>query len=471
MSQTCNENCKKIDTTPEPIKNGKFFFFGCWNRRDAKLDNFCTDDIVAEIGNLNKKGDEVHDFGIILGDNIYPDKEKKKIYDGSELIGETKTKVFFKTKMTRGMEVLKNMGLNIPIHIVLGNHDVEDCDILNMQLVDTEGWNFQKNLYTKLYTHVPSNPTDLLDTTQTAKPIVTRLVLIDTNVIRDYSPKKTAHQTSDAYNILKKNIPSDTTSSSTSSSSSSTSSSSSSTSSSSASSSSESCIQDDSRFNTDPASYYEQFKHILLKKHNSNVDVVIIAGHEPLFSVKFKDADEGGGKRKMKESRMAFANDLLQHIKQLQCKTVYICADTHAYIDSNVDLIEISESAQEITSSIRQVIAGTGGAEPDIYQKDEIKLIMGKNPVTKETDKQILKFTPHCVVNSYGYGVFDISKFATEKSANSTCVSVFEKNKQDTRAIVYRANITERECVSAKKKGGYYELYKNNKKTYTSLNI
>ena len=83
-------------------------------------------------------------FGIINGDNIYPNKNKT-ITDLFKTVPTTKQeiddleekkqkninipkKVFSSDKFNDGFNCISK--INKPLHVTLGNHDVENCDIL-----------------------------------------------------------------------------------------------------------------------------------------------------------------------------------------------------------------------------------------------------------------------------------------------------------------------------------------------------
>jgi len=68
-----NLNTGQNEQTSEPVHkltHGKFFFFGCWNRRGSKNQNVCTDYVVKDIKSANINYNDLYDLGVILGDNI-----------------------------------------------------------------------------------------------------------------------------------------------------------------------------------------------------------------------------------------------------------------------------------------------------------------------------------------------------------------------------------------------------------------
>ena len=404
--QTNDQEKQKLEIF-HPFDHGKFFFFGCWNRRGFKDQNKCTDDIVKDIKSVK----DHFDFGVILGDNIYPNEKEKKI-KGDTVINqqmdpvvvhppvdsssETKTdepikvkekKVFFDSKMEAGLASLESIGL--PLHIVLGNHDIEDCKMLQYQMnlipltkkdLILENWKFKSNLYSELY--------------QTSRYKI-RLIIIDTNLLGRYTPEEKKLEKDD-YKALSK----------------------------------EKCnALDDPRINIDPEKYYAEFKNMLSIDKNRDIDLIIIAGHEPLLCVKKKSSGEA-------MNQLFFLNDLMTDVEKLNAskiKVVYICADTHCFLDTYIANKYIA---------LRQIVVGTGGASPDVYDDLFIKDIQDNGRLTKNKQHALIV---NNVVNSYGYCSFDVNKFMEEP------IMLYE-NKMD-QSIIYRHdenNTTKRDCIENK---------------------
>ena len=91
-----------------------FFFFGCWNRI-ACDDGSDLQSVVNRIKVSSKR----FDFGIIAGDNVYPDKSK----DSGQ-----KVKSFPPDRLDKGIECVSQLGYDL--YACLGNHDVQDCVVL-----------------------------------------------------------------------------------------------------------------------------------------------------------------------------------------------------------------------------------------------------------------------------------------------------------------------------------------------------
>lgn len=122
----------------------KIFMFGCWNK------NLCLDgnskDGRKEVMELLESENNDFDFGILLGDNIYPKKfvktrkvSKKKRKSKRFLI---ESKIYYKkikeitnnitksgttrTRSRSGTRSITRSGSGINLHVILGNHDVEN---------------------------------------------------------------------------------------------------------------------------------------------------------------------------------------------------------------------------------------------------------------------------------------------------------------------------------------------------------
>ena len=91
----------------------KFFTFGCWNKNACE--NISTEKIVGNIKDKN------YDFGIILGDNIYPTKN---------IIADQKIKEYSYNNIIDGFNCLFN--LEKPLYFAWGNHDVVDNSLSDL---------------------------------------------------------------------------------------------------------------------------------------------------------------------------------------------------------------------------------------------------------------------------------------------------------------------------------------------------
>lgn len=336
------------------LKHNKLFFMGCWNRLNNNNSNSCLKTVIYEIAHSDAIYGESYDFGVVLGDNIYPDETKYESDKNNKIKGQTKQ--FTKSKMETGIAMFEE--LNLPLHIVLGNHDVENCLMLDIQTKsDNLGnrWNFKSNLYSTLYKYGSH---------------IIKLVVIDTNVLNEYNPSRQTHIDNDYKKLEASNC------------------------------------KISSNINSDGKSYYSMLDSILDPSNNSEVSLIIVAGHEPLITVK------QGSDGKSKIVKMSFVNDFMEKVrllKQQNIDVVYICADTHAYMDT---IIHSQNKTQNKNVSIKQIVAGTGGSYPDIFNEDFIKSIKENSPVLIDEENTITVEISD-VQNSYGYGVFDIEKHFT----------------------------------------------------------
>lgn len=87
-----------------------FFFFGCWNRDNCEGDKIDWRQIVLD----NVKANEgKFSFGIIAGDNVYPQKQNG-------------IKADYVNTVTRGFDQLKAVAASTKEkHVILGNHNVK----------------------------------------------------------------------------------------------------------------------------------------------------------------------------------------------------------------------------------------------------------------------------------------------------------------------------------------------------------
>jgi hypothetical protein len=127
-------------------KTNKFFLFGCWLEKQKCNNKYCFENTID---NIEKNIDD-YDFGIIAGDNVYPNK------DGVHEIS------------TIELGFTKLLKLNKPVYIILGNHDVYQCNTIE------EEFKYNKN---KLF-NMPSNYYDLFYGNN-------HFIFIDTNLLNN----------------------------------------------------------------------------------------------------------------------------------------------------------------------------------------------------------------------------------------------------------------------------------------------
>ncbi len=85
-----------------------FIHFGCWNN----LNKGCLEKVMQLLKNRLKHKPKI-DFLTIAGDNYYPKKEK---------VGNKKNKIIIPSLLEEGFAHLPK---EIPIYMILGNHDLE----------------------------------------------------------------------------------------------------------------------------------------------------------------------------------------------------------------------------------------------------------------------------------------------------------------------------------------------------------
>jgi hypothetical protein len=251
----------------------------------------CKKDSGQEsVVNLLKSKEAEYNFMIILGDNYYPEK--------INLNKKTKVKQIESTTMKAGFDCLDK--INITKKIIMGNHDIEDgvnqgCSILKYQL--KLPWYDVKFPFGYEFHHINS-----------ASGYSTLLVLyIDTNLYTN-SDMPCYNQTL--------NKPREQ-------------------------------LKDDQTY------FIVQTLSYITSMPQYKINNVMICGHEPLITYKYKEGKE----------KSAFIPELLDLLfiergKYIDTQFTYVCADLHVYQYST---IENSTNNQVIN----QIILGTGGGELD----------------------------------------------------------------------------------------------------------
>ena len=129
----------------------KFFHFGCWNEGGCKN----NPNLEKVVQNIKKEADSFA-FGIIAGDNVYPNKhritqlerktnktpeEEIELQEIKQNPGHHRLDIF-----NDGKDCVKKIG--VPLYVILGNHDVTQCDIVKAHIADNSSeWNFPSNYY------------------------------------------------------------------------------------------------------------------------------------------------------------------------------------------------------------------------------------------------------------------------------------------------------------------------------------
>lgn len=351
-----------------------FYFMGCWNSESDLVDH--RSQVIEQI-RVNQAIYN-YNFGLILGDNIYPTDFKKiqKIMEGNHKGGFKK----LKTKKLKGgsaakqifpysrgfesekkskkpkpdkfftlstfrflMNFLSGKMINLETHIILGNHDIDNCS----------GEHMIKKIYTEFKDHMVFEEQ--------------KLVLGKYNYY--FSNKKIKEE--DNYVLI--------------------------------------------GLDTNKG-LIRNLEEILATIINPEFNKwIIISGHIPLASIKPK---KKANRITQKIKNVTAIYNVLKRINYR--KIIYLCADTHNFqinelticdVDrnnltpqnngsiANNENLNLSESETE-QFSIPIIIAGTGGASPDIvdfYGKKKPYI----HPLS--SDKNLCVINNHIYQESFGY--------------------------------------------------------------------
>ena len=286
----------------------KFVHFGCWNNLNKKS---CLESVMTTLNEYLHNN--VVEFLIVAGDNYYPHKDEQRI-DGVKV----KTKIIYTELLLRGFHLLPN----IPIYMILGNHDLEttkkkknlfindvgtpeegDCFIAKQEL---HSYSMKPNIDFNLFKHIKVNDNTLC-------------LMIDTSMyttdINDYLK---------CYNVFlnSKGI---------------------------------------GPFETGNALMEYQI-HQIVSAITDNIDglkYIIISGHHPIIGVKYDE-----GKQLEILNDIPFFKEVLQIINGIakNVKYYYLCADLHLYQKGTINL-KFNDAEDVMT--INQYIVGTGGTKLD----------------------------------------------------------------------------------------------------------
>ena len=489
-----------------------FFHFGCWNIDGCMPQSSNTKQIVEHIKSQNMK----YKFGIIAGDNIYPTKQKKekseKSKEGKDEKSkkdkegkEDKIKTFDQAILFEGIKCIKSIG--IPIYSVLGNHDIEYADIIKnysswilsplvlnqtkhidmyatepvvsasvanapMQIPIEKELEYMTQLPESVkcehmaYQLSPSRTNDNMYTYHYNNSF---FIAIDTNILgvvssennavkeiiatidREYHDRHTEPLKMEQYTALQKHIEN----------------------------------YKNFQFNSgekheEIQKYISQLKKPVTKRDmcysildiKSYINInqvgkfliqafteamtyanIFIIGHDPIFSHKIKKDKTTGVNNYYRDSRPMF--DFLFDIANLtdisQKNIYYLCADTHNFQDINLQITH-----NEKIYNIREIVSGTGGAEPDSI------------PVCKPIEQQIILPLDKMLVKTNNvqdcYGYTDITC-----TAGSVPIITYIKVSSDINVPVPFNSFTEAQKILC---GGNYNLtkkYVTNKIMYSKL--
>ena len=310
------------------MEQDKFIHFGCWNNTNIKIKDGkekplgCIVPVMILLNKYLIETEKKPNFMVIAGDNYYPNKHKTKDLAGSE----TKIKIVYPNKIAEGINLLPN---SLPIHMILGNHDLEtngenpslfinddttpenkDCAIIQIEReIIKEKSNIDYKLFDSKY--LKNN---------------TLLLMIDTSMYTD---------------DINKFMP---------------------------------CYEKflKSRFATPEGLIDFQNAKIYeaIRRYPGRINNIIIIGHHPISGYKFKELKKGKKGKPDTPAHIELMDDIIRFnsvLKEIysiaggnRVNYYYLCADLHMYQEGNIDL-----NIGDNTMNIKQYIVGTGGTELD----------------------------------------------------------------------------------------------------------
>lgn len=296
-----------------------FIHFGCWNKGGCYLDNpeKGWNDLSSVMRNLRTiaETDRTLSFIAVAGDNYYPDIKKDKTTG-------TKIKKIITKDLMSGLECLPD---NVPVNILLGNHDVEsDLPVDNKKEPDEDTKCYILDKETEFARSRRENTT--LNTYNSRIFNNDTLVLmIDTTIYEDDDDvglKCYRHMYGNSTLTL-----------------------------------------EDLRYDQ------QNFVERIITNMPTNIKNIVIIGHYPITGYKVKN----GKSSLIKDPGYTFVNLLYESIYEKidpamrnEINYYYLCADLHQYQIAN---IQINREGQE-PMIIKQYIVGTGGTTLDPYPFD-----------------------------------------------------------------------------------------------------
>jgi len=303
------------ESVNQPSLPNKFVQFGCWN-------NTNKGGLEAVMKQLKSYVEtERPNFIVVSGDNYYPSKQK---------IGEDKVKTIDANQLKKGLDLLTTSAENVPIYMILGNHDLETNIPTNRKLYINNELD-QDNACSILdieFDNINNIDYTLFNSIMLAGN--TLLLMVDTSIYDADAPKFLA-----CYNkyFERKGI------------------------------------NIDKFENIEKIQNYQE--NLISEAINKAtiINNIIIVGHHPITGLKFKEADN----KKGKPAGIRVMDDIPQ-FKQVLTNTIYplveskgeqgrspnyyyLCSDLHLYQDGVVTLNN--------NMRINQYIVGTGGTELD----------------------------------------------------------------------------------------------------------
>ena len=374
-----------------------FFFMGCWNN-DSPFNKDINIDYRKAVLNLISQNKDKYNHGIILGDNIYPSKKEEFQIEpkvkGLRLNKRKLNKRISKRKLSKNSRKLskKKKKKNIRKKKIIGGASAK---ALPDKFFTQQTFNFLSDFLTKsaldIETYVILGNHDI----EQCVPEKVKPLTLSKNVL--LFSENTVIQKYDNYVLILLNT-------------------------------------NEEHYYTTPgnkntyvqvgiAAYLKRVLEELLKDKEFN-KWVIICGHEPLASIKFKEKKAKGGKKASKHFTQNL-RDVTSIYSVLQFhnyrKLIYLCADTHNFQFNEFSICEgkfynteqiipkTSENSKQLMKETRLkipiVVAGTGGADPDYLSHKSLKL-EGKPKPVDIPEKGTVGIRSGTVVENFKHSIF-----------------------------------------------------------------
>lgn len=329
------------------------------------------------VSNVLKQNENLYNFMVILGDNYYPKKTK--------LNEKYKVANIQSTVMKKGFDCIEN--INLTKKLLMGNHDVTDsveqgCSVMKYQL--KMPWYDVKHPFGCEYHYM-----------KTSNSYETVLMFyLDTNIYEDDQPIDCYKETIGISNLDIQTLK-----------------------------------EQQHNFINDKLSLINPIH---------NVKQIIMFGHAPLFTAKYK-ISENKKSESLKQTVIDELIDLIfeNMLKYDNLKFTWICADFHTYQHSSISKIDPTNSTSLTNpidsinpmdsinptnkKEITQLIFGTGGAELDYvtdnsninYSDEHYKLTIKENKVYDKDHQPMLSTDMYNLdrlqgLAAYGYGEIEI---------------------------------------------------------------
>jgi hypothetical protein len=357
------------------IKQPYFVIYGCWNQpcRDKKE----VEDYLHVIAEVIKTKEEQNglQFVAIAGDNYYPQKikEKKKNLKVNHVLVPV---------LEKGVNALKQYTVNdIPVYINYGNHDMVPSSVLTIR---------KESCVNKLTVNDTTDNVDKID-----KPNC-YIKATQNKLIKEINSENNTNIHIDFYHTLPTHN-----------------------------------FKNTLAFMIDTTLFYngeydkkcykplmvENVKEIQVRKIQYRIrssptkQNIIIIGHHPLISKKYKEKTETDKSKSYKNEKddgihkatPAFIDFFKLLQKSVEGKNIYyLCADTHLYQEGTVTLKFRDDSSM----IIQQYIAGTGGTKLDEAPTDGVNTLIDIPITDKKIDNQItdkIDYKINKTIANYGF--------------------------------------------------------------------